>query len=87
MRLVIQLVPNLDEFFLGGGKNFFAESIAFFAPKSNLIMRPPPQKGDTHTPPYIVTGCRAAVFWLLDTYRKEKFFLGGVVSLATPPVY
>lgn len=34
-------MPNLDEFFLGGGKNFFAESIAFFASKSGLLMRPP----------------------------------------------
>ena len=41
MCLVIQLVPNLDEFFLGGGKNFFAVVVALFASKSGLLMRPP----------------------------------------------
>ena len=77
MRLVIQLVPNLDEFFFRGWQKLFAVFVAFFAPKSNLYMRPPPQKGDTHTTPYIVTECRAARTWLLDTYRKEKFFWVG----------
>ena len=73
MRLVIQLVPNLDEFFFRGRQKLFAVFVAFFAPTSGLLMRPPsgilttssesPKVGQTHSrlPTRLKTG------------RKENF--------------
>ena len=75
MRLVIQLVPNLDEFFFRGRQKTFCCFCCVFRSHQHITYETPTQEGDTHTL-YIVTGCRAAVFWLLDTHRKKIFWVG-----------
>ena len=71
--------------FRGAAKNFFADSIAFFAPKSNLIMRPPPQKGDTHTPPLHSDRVSSSRVLAARHLSKGKIFFGwgGFISHPT----
>ena len=74
MRLVIQLVPNLDEFFYRGRQKLFAVFVAFFAPIREVLTTSSesPKVGQTHSrlPTRLKTG-RKENFVILNLHIRQ----------------